>query len=213
MAHALCRSDVGRVFTAGGRDPGQWVPSGERATQQKTPLTAGRRHRIRSRSPPTRRACGQLGSLSTGCRGDPWTATAAHKPQGPDPRAPRRDDREPAVRALPAPPGGLGSAMGVAHRRVRLGSQGSLLRRAERLGQDRARHPPTHRRYQASFKKTWPNGALVSCKPGTQPASTTSSSPATSLAPSGQILAVPIAAVPAPRRRHRLRDWLSARRD
>jgi hypothetical protein len=92
------------------------------------------RHRIRSSSPSTRRARGQLGSLSAGCRGDPGTAIAAHKPQGTDPRTSRRDDREPAVRALPAPPGGLGSAMGLAHRRVRLGSRGSLQRRAQRLG-------------------------------------------------------------------------------
>ena len=139
-----------------------------RTARQHTPLAALRRHRLRARPAPPRAARAGVGALAPGGRGDPRTDARPHQGTQGDPRATRRDDREPAVRAVRAKPGGLGTALVIAKGRVRLGARGALARAPRRMGQDRALQrndaPPS----PPSCRKTSPNGARRSTRSGTQ---------------------------------------------
>jgi hypothetical protein len=67
--------------------------------------------------------------------------------------APRRDDREPAIRHGEPQPGALGTSLVLPRRRVRMGDGSPHQRAAPTMGQDRAQHPTLHRPTRHSARR------------------------------------------------------------
>ncbi|HEV3319533.1 MAG TPA: hypothetical protein VG053_07365 [Solirubrobacteraceae bacterium] len=80
---------------------------------------------------PPRAGRRELGALAPSRRGDQSPTAAVYRRAARDPRAAGRDDRQSAVRALRAQPGGLGPALGLLGWRVRLGARCAPLRAVE----------------------------------------------------------------------------------
>ena len=126
VERALGRFELGRLVLSRARDPDQRVWPGQRAARQPAPLDASRGHRLRPRATPPRAGGSELGALTTGRGGDPCPDAPAGQCSARDPHATRRNGRESAVRARRAKPGGMGAALVIAGRRVRVGDGGAL---------------------------------------------------------------------------------------
>jgi hypothetical protein len=126
----------------------------QRTRHQPPAVSAQRRYRLHPRR--ARASASQLGTLAAGSRGDPRPDAHLSRTTQGDPRAPRRDDREPAIRHGEPQPRGLGTSLVLPRRRVRMGCRSSQQRAAPTMGQDRAQHPTPrlHTRHPARRPRT-----------------------------------------------------------
>lgn len=151
VACPLIRAELGRAITVCAGDPNQRMQPRQRTRGQPPTVRAHRRHRLH----PSR-ACAsaaQLGALTAGRRGDPRPDAPLPRPTQGDPRAPRRNDRKPAIRHGEPQPGALGTSLVLPRRRVRMGDGSPHQRAAPTMGQDRAQHPTPHRPTQHSARR------------------------------------------------------------
>jgi hypothetical protein len=143
MARPLIRTELGREITVCAGDPHQRMQARQRTHHQPATIRTHRRHRLHPRYARTPAA--QLGALAASRRGDQRPDAPSPRTTPDNPRAPRRDDREPAIRHGEPQPRALGTSLVLPRRRVRVGDRSPQQRAAPTMGQDRAQHPTPHR--------------------------------------------------------------------
>ena len=112
----------------------------------------------------------QLGALAAGRRGDPRPDAPSRRATQGDPRAPRRDDREPAIRHGEPQPRALGTSLVLTRRRVRMGDGSPQLPGSSNNGARPSTAPNAAPPYPASCEKTSSNGGRSSHNPDALPA-------------------------------------------